>query len=273
MSDTLHWSFGDNPILKEKVFAEGFSAPESTLPSSGFSPEGDWDNSYDLVYTGPQSFTEDKYVYYGGLRIGKRVAGNVAALKIREINHMEQDFRSERQHIESECVCCNEALLPLAEGVDWNVSILTKNRRDPMTAAYSEINETGRLKGGVIEKMDGGGKWYNYKKIDRQLPVVGNWSLLASVGGIGGDKAIEFGYFHKLESYSAGHKVRFLETFKADFGGREVVLNGYVQTGPSITPYFYWFDEQGRLLIARFALSALIFNENPRIEKEAAGDK
>ncbi len=273
MSDILHWSFGDNPILKEKVFVKGFSAAESTLPSSGFVPDGEWENSYDLVYTGPQLFTKDDYVYYGSLRISRCTVGDDVVMKVSEINQMEQDFRSARQHIVSECTCRNEPLLPLAQEVDWNINIRTKNQHDPLTKAYSEINETGRLKGGIIQKKDGGGKWYDYKKTDGDLPVVSNWSLLASVGGISGGNPLEFGYFSKLEKFSLGHKVRFLETFKADFGGREVVLNGYVHTGPSITPYFYWVDQNGRLLIARFALSALIFNKKPRIESEAADDK
>ena len=59
MSDVLHWSFDDNVMLRKTVFPEGFSAAESTLPTEAFDPSLDWENSYDLVYSGPQDFTEN----------------------------------------------------------------------------------------------------------------------------------------------------------------------------------------------------------------------
>jgi hypothetical protein len=269
MSDILHWSFDDNPILREKVFAEGFSRESgSTLPVAEFDNDSDFDISYDLVYTGPQSFTKDEYVYYGSVRISKETVNNGVYLKVREINQTGQDYHCERVHIDSECLCRNEPLLPLAAGKQWRIDITTKNQIDRATLDFGSMTETAILSGEGIHKKDNKGQWYKYCETTPGLPLVSNWALAASAGTLEREREYRFDRLNKLESFSPSHKIKFLGDFQAQLGSRRIELSGYIETGSSIIPYFYWVDGYGRLLIMRFGLCALIYNESPRIERE-----
>jgi hypothetical protein len=272
MRDKFHWSFSGGSIFK-KIFREGFSADESSLPQGDFDPGADWENSYDVVYVGPQSFTKDAHVYFGSLRVG-------AEFKIDRVNHnvsgirqLNQDFNCERQHLQAECVCKRDELFSLKEGSVWRVENHLKNQRDPATLPYGRIDETGRLKPGRIEKTNAAGKWYNYRTIDAKVPVVSDWAMMAAVGSLRRNREYKFGYFPQLERFNAGHKICFVETFQARFGDRDIRLHGYAQTGPGITPSFYWVDDHGRLLIARFAVSAIVYNPKPLVERQSQHDK
>ena len=273
MSDKLHWSFDDNYNLVKRVFPEGFSAPESTLPAGTFSPDADWENSYDLVYTGPPDAGTDAHVYYGSLRIKAGFKKEQVNLAVTGIVQQNNSFKFERQHFQAECTCRNEMFFPLSENTPWTVNLFLKNRIDPATRPFAQMIEEGRLVPGRIEKKDAGGRWYTYRTVDAGTPVVSDWALLASVHAVPRKKQeISFGYFHELERYTAGHQIHFLETLDASFGGREIKLHGYVQTGRGIPPYYYWVDDSGRLLMARYALSMLVYNANPRLEQEARND-
>ena len=272
MSDKLHWSFDDSPILTKKVFAEGFSANETTLPQSAFDSSADWENSYDVIYAGPQDFSKDDYVYYGSLRVGVRFEKERLTLSVRGIRQLNQDYRCERQYLQAESVCRRDDLFSVEEGAPWSLRLRLKNQRDPATKPYAEMDETGCVQQDGIEKNTFAGKRYTYRISNSGQPVVSDWALLASVQTLPRDREFQFGYFQQLERYAAGHRIRFLETIQASFGGHDMTLHGYAQTGPGITPSFYWVDDHGRLLIARFALSALVYNSNPRLEKEAAHD-
>jgi len=270
--DKLHWSFCDNAIMLNEVFPRGFSAEESTLPKSAFNPVEDWENSYDVVYAGPNDFTEDNKIYYGSLRIKAAFKKDRVNLNVRGIRQLQQNYRFERQHTQAEFTCCRDNLFSLKKDAVWSIKNNLKNRKDPATKPYAKIDETGRLLSDKIEKKTHSGKWFTYRKIDPKIPVVSDWALLAAIQKLPRDKVFKFGYFPQLERFASGHRIRFLESFRARFGKHEINLHGYAQTGPGITPFFYWVDDNGRLLIARFALSAIVYNPDPRVEKEGRND-
>lgn len=272
MSDKLHWSLGDSNAMVKRFLPEGISAAASTLPQDGFEPAADWENSYDVVYAGPQPLGKDDRLYYGSLRIGARFEKDRLNLKIRGIRQLQQDFRFERQHLQAECSCHRDHLFSLKEGAVWSLGNRLKNQRDPVTRPYAKIDESGRVRSGKIEKKNAAGEWYTYRTLDPGTPVVSDWALLAAVQVLPRDREFKFGYFAQLERFSPEHRIKFLETVRARFGDRDVSLHGYVQTGRGVTPYFYWVDDHGRLLFARFALAALVYSQNPRLEKEAKHD-
>ncbi|QHI68843.1 hypothetical protein [Tichowtungia aerotolerans] len=269
MKNKFHWSFGDSSILSGKVFQEGFSSVNSTLPQETFAPSSDWETSFDVVYTGQQNFTKDDQVYYGSLRMKVGVEKDRVRLAVSGIRQLEQNYKRERQHLLVETECRRDALCSLDPDREWTLHLCLRNQLDPLTRPYAEMNETGRLRDGRIEKKDAAGNWYTYRETVSGLPVVSNWALIAAIQSFPKDKEFTFGYFPQMESFADGHSIRFLETFQASFGGREITLHGYVQKGPGITPVFYWSDDSGRVLIARYALSALVYNPQPRLEREA----
>jgi hypothetical protein len=272
MEDKLHYSFSEGSILR-KVFDEGFSAQNSTLPQGGFDPESDWENSYDVIYTGPQDFTNEAYIYYGSLRINTVFDQGSVIIEAAGIRQLEQNYDRERQYLHVRSVCNRDRLFSIRDGSEWTLEAELKNQLDPATAGFKKIKETGRLDRGIIQKKNSKGKWQTYAQADPAIPVVSDWSLLSAVGTLPRSGEHKFSYFPQLERFHAGHSIRFLETFNARFGGRDVTLHGYVQTGSGITPCFYWLDDLGRLLIAHFALSALVYNSNPRVERQAQNDK
>lgn len=272
MGDKLHWSFNDSPMLVNKVFPEGFSAAQSTLPGGAFDPASDWENAYDVVYPGPQDFSEDKQTYYGSLRITAQFKKDRIALGVRGIRQSGQDYREERQHMQADSICRRDPLFSLKADENWNLQLRLKNQVDPATKPYAAMNETGRLQSGKLEKQAAAGDWYTYRTVASGMPVVSDWALLAAVQTLPRDREFTFGYFQQLERFSPGHRIHFMETFAARFGDHDITLHGYAQTGPDIIPSYYWVDDHGRLLIARFALSMLVYNSNPRLEKIAAND-
>jgi hypothetical protein len=266
VEDKLHWSCDDGLLLSKKVFPEGFSAQNSTLPNTKFNPDSDWHNSYDLVNTGFQFIDNDAAVYYGSLHIAAKFENDQVKLTASGTRQFNQSFTAERQHFQSESVCKLDEQFSLKEDTVWKVKNELKNQHDPATHPYSQINESGKISAGCIKKTDSAGKWYSYQQA-KSKQVVSDWALCASAGRLNRKKQYKFDYLQQLQRLSCGHTIRFLESFDARFGRRNITLHGYVQTGPAITPCFYWVDDHGRLIMARFALSAIVYNPQPRIER------
>lgn len=273
MDDVLHWSFSDGPNLAGKVFPEGFSAAASTLPDDDFDPTQAWEHAYDVVYPGPPKFEEDHRVYYGSLRIAATPDGDQLRLRVRGVRQLQQHFRWERQHLEAEMTCGDGPLRPLADGAEWRLRLRLKNQADPATKPFAPLDEVGRLRGTRIEKRTVDGNWRLYREAPEGMPVVCDWALLAAVQSLPreGD-GHAFVQLQQLERSFPDQRLRFMETFDARFGERDVRLHGFVHTGEGMIPSYYWVDDRGRLLIARYALSMLVYNAHPRLEKEAQND-
>ena len=272
MSEQRHWSFNDASMLRNKIFPEGFAAPESTLPSGPFHPLADWENRYDLVYCGSQDFDKNEYTYYGSLHLKATFAGDSVSFAVKSIRQTGQDFRQERQHLSASFVAGRDALFSLKPDQEWSLDMARTNRRDTATAPYSRLQERGRLKNGFIEKTDASGRWFRYAE-GGSGPVVSNWALLAAVQSLprnGGGTA--FGCLQDLERFYPAHRIRFYKTIEAQFGQNKRTLHGYVQVGSGIIPQFYWIDDSGRLLIARLALGMLVYNAAPRLDQIAKED-
>ncbi len=262
----MHWSFGSTKTMIEKVFPEGFSAEQSTLPYETFLPEGSFRNSYDLVYTGNQDFTVDNKVYYGYLLLDVSRKDGAVEIVVESLRQLNQNFNTERQHTTTLLKCRDETLFPLSEGYEWKIVKTLHNVKDVKAEPFQHFEESGRYTGTEIEKQDAKGEWYTYKELDPLLPLVTDWSILAGCHTLGTDTDLEFAYFQQLERYSYRHHIQFMENFEARFGMQEVAMKGFGQRGYGITPGYYWTDEHGRLLIANYSLYALVYNPAPKLK-------
>ena len=269
MSEKYHWSFDDNVMLRKTVFPKGFSAAESTLPTGAFDPSSDWENSYDLVYSGPQGFTEPNKVVYGSLRLGATFANDRVRLTVNSVRQTGQHFRKEREFLTTAFDCNRDALFSLQDSSWWKLEAETRNVQSAPAAPFRNYRLKGSFKEGKLWKKGKVGQAYLYRK-PKGEPVAANWALLAAVQSMPRDRRFTFAYFEDLERFSAGHSIAFLEDFEAEFGGRKVMLHGYTHKGPGIIPSYYWVDDSGRLLIARFGLSMLVYDRNPIIDSQPA---
>jgi hypothetical protein len=267
VKDNLHWSFGSTKTMVDKVFPEGFSADNSTLPNNAFKPENSFKNSYDLVYTGNQPFSEDNKVYYGYLTLEVTLKEESVEIKVDSVRQLNQNFQTERQQAKVQFKCSNTPLFPLMEGFEWKITKTLHNQKDKKTLPFRLFEEAGRYNGNRIEKKDHNGLWYTYKEIDSKLPLVADWAILAGCHALETDKNYEFAYLQQLERYSYLHNILFVENFDARFGKHKVALKGFMQEGYGITPIYYWLDEHGRLLIANYSLYALVYNPSPRLKE------
>ena len=264
--DNLHWSFGSTKTMIEKVFPEGFSAEQSTLPDETFLPEGNFRNSYDLVYTGNQDFTVDNKVYYGYLILDVSRKDGAVEILVESVRQLNQNFNTERQQTTTLLKCRDEILYPLSEGFEWKIVKTLHNIKDDKAAPFQHFEESGRYTGKEIEKMDASGQWYTYKEVDPLLPLLTDWSVLAGCHTLAADADHDFAYLQQLDRYSYRHNIKYMENFMARFGVYEVSMKGYIQRGYGITPSYYWTDEQGRLLIANYSLYALVYNPAPKLK-------
>jgi hypothetical protein len=267
MSDFLHWSFDDNVMLRNTIFPKGFSAEASTLPTAAFDASSDWANSYDLVYSGPQDFTElNKYVY-GSLRLKTTFSNGGVRLAVKSVRQMGQNFPKEREFLTTAFDCNRDELFSIKDSSSWKLEAETRNVQSAPAAPYRNYFLKGSLNKGRIYKKGTVGDSFLYRETKRE-PVVCNWGLLAAVQAMPRDRRISFAYFEDLERFSSGHSIAFFEDFEATFGGRKVMLHGYTHKGPGIIPSYYWVDDSDRLLIARFGLSMLVYNANPIIDSQ-----
>ena len=265
MSDVLHWSFDDNVMLRKTVFPKGFSAAESTLPTGAFDPASDWENSYDLVYSGPQDFTEPNKYIYGSLRLGAKFSGDSVRLTVNSVRQMGQNFPVEREFLTTAFDCSRDALFSLKDPSNWKIEAETRNVQSAQAAPFRNYFQKGSLNKNRIYKKGGSGRSYLYRDAGSG-PVACNWGLLAAVQTLPRDRRFSFFYFEDLERCYSGHSIAFLEDFEAEFGGRKVMLHGYTHKGAGLIPSYYWVDDSGRLLIARFGLAMLVYNANPEID-------
>lgn len=127
MREHYHWSFNDNPMLRDTIFPKGFSAPESTLPTEDFDPSTNWENAYDLVYSGLQGFTEPGKYIYGSLRLGAQVSADSVRLKVNSIRQTFESFQRERIFLTTELICNRDDLFSLKDPSDWTLKTETRN--------------------------------------------------------------------------------------------------------------------------------------------------
>ena len=267
-ADRLHWSFSDGPNLTKVVFPEGFSSEESTLPTGDFDPLTDGEQSYDVVFPGYGDTPSHNpaHIYFGSLRLAARFDGEHVHLTVREVRQLGQDFSVERQMLEARLTCLREPLFPLATNRSWSVKTRIINSLDPATKGFAVLDQSGRLSKGRTEWKHPRNGWIAGEDVGKR-PLVCDWGLLAAVQALPQEHlSIEFAQLQALERLHRRQTLSFLGLFSARFGGREVSLTGFVQRGEGMLPSFFWVDAQGRLLIARYGMYALIYNPNPLLE-------
>jgi len=269
MNDILHWSFDDNVMLRETIFPNGFSATESTLPLETFDLSSDWENVYDLVYIGPQDFKELNKIVYGSLRLGAKFSGDTVRLSVSGVRQMGQNFSKEREFFTTAFDCNRDVLFSLKDPASWKLAAETRNVQSIQAAPYRNYLLKGSLNKGRIYKKGARGGSFLYRKTKGE-PIVCNWALLAAVQSMPRDRRFHFSLFEDLERFVPEHSIVFFKDFEARFGGRKRMLHGYTHKGPGIIPSYYWIDGSGRLLMARFGLSMLVYNPTPIIDAQSS---
>ena len=84
-------------MLTETIFPMGFSAPQSTLPTGPFNPKQNWENRYDVIYSGPQGFTDMGKVVYGSLHLKADFNAEGVRMEIESVRQTGQNFAHERE--------------------------------------------------------------------------------------------------------------------------------------------------------------------------------
>ena len=270
MSDVYHWSFGDNSMFEETIFPMGFSAPQSTLPTGPFDPASNWENRYDVIYTGPQGFSDvGKYVY-GSLHLKADFNAENVRMEIESVRQTGQNFTHERAFTKTAYTCQRDDLFSLQPESHWMVQTELKNIKTPEAAPYNKYQLKGSYNKNHIYKKGTQGKSYVYRSTSPDVSVVPNWSVLAAVQNLPRDQTTTFDYFEDLERLLPGHSIKSIGDFEARFGGRSVHLHGYAQKGHGLLPTFYWVNDVGRLVIVRYGMYLLIYNSNPIIDSQPA---
>lgn len=257
-------------MLKETVFQMGFSAPQSTLPDGPFDPNQDWENRYDVIYSGLQGFKDIAKIVYGSLRLKTHFTVDGVRLEVEGVRQTGQNFVHERAYTRAAYSCQRDALYSLKPGSHWTLQTELKNIKKPEAAPYNQYQLKGAYDRNVIRKKGTRGQPYVYRRTSPDVAVVPNWSVLAAVQNLSRDRAFTFDYFEDLERLLPGHSIQSIGDFDARFGGRTVRLHGYAQKGYGLLPTFYWVNEHGRLLIVRYGMYLLIYNPNPIIDSQPA---
>ena len=186
---------------------------------------------------------------------------------VNSVRQMGQSFPKEREFLTTAFDCNRDELFSLKDPSSWKLEAETRNVQSAPVAPYRNYFQKGSLNKNRIYKKGSAGSSFLYRETKGE-PVVNNWGLLAAVQTMPRDRRLSFSWFEDLERFSAGHSIAFFEDFEAQFGDRKVMLHGYTHKGPGIIPSYYWVDDSGRLLIARFGLSMLVYNQNPLIDSQ-----
>ena len=140
-------------MLREKVFPDGFSHAQTTLPSGPFNPAADFEASYDFVYCANKPiFNTDERCYYGSLRLKTEFKTDAVDFSVKSIRQTGQDFKLERQHLSAKFTTRRDELFSLKPDAEWTILTKRSNTMDRTTSHYVGYAEKGHLSNGAIEK-------------------------------------------------------------------------------------------------------------------------
>lgn len=228
--------------------------------SDGFTPNGDWVNTYRIwtCHGYRESGNEDE----GFLRLARKAGppGEPFTLKIdRQILHDSANLHS----IHAEIECSNDAL---ASPVRWQLSSRHVGFDGAVRSGLGTRERSRIDDNGLTVSTDG-------KECRRNLsrPVTADWCLFEAVQRTAFE-AGPIGPFSLLEGLSvsrAGHRLSYrgLDPTGIDaLGGR---LHRFEQLGQGTLPYEYWLGEDHRLLIVVTGARAYILDEKAAEKADA----
>lgn len=271
MESSLHWTL-DKLRLRDGIFPEGFAAVPGTLPPPGFDPTGAWAQTFDIVQTTSWLNLNMPYTtYYGRLQVRRTPnTDGTASFSVDRTLHMEQAAGVEWQHTVAEFQCHADALATLVHGKPWRIATETQGVLNPKLRPMAAIEDTYCLREKGKELLL---EWEGPapgKPVGTALqpPVTSNWGLIDAVQRLGADMSspLEFTMLEGLDKPLSGHRLQALGKWEGRFGPHEVTLFGFSHVGPGIMPTYYWVNEEGRLLIARFGMAAWVFTNKPEGE-------
>lgn len=71
-------------------------------------------------------------------------------------------------------------------------------------------------------------------------------------------KPIVFDFLENMEYVKPHHKLTYIDSIQASFGGKRVRLNGFCQTGAGTLPTYYWATDSGLLIYIRNGIHLLV---------------
>jgi len=172
-------------MLTDTIFPMGFSAPQSTLPTGPFNSKQNWENRYDVIYSGPQGFTDMGKVVYGSLHLKADFNPEGVRMEIESVRQTGQNFAHERAFTKTGYTCQRDDLFSLKPESHWMVKTELKNIKKPEAAPYNQYQFKGSFNKNRIYKKGTQGKSYVYRATSPDVSVVPNWSLLDSISAYG----------------------------------------------------------------------------------------
>lgn len=235
------------PLTPEALAAYGELA--TAPPTGGFSPEGEWEQSYRIRMTGG-----DWDSYQGYVTLKRSPTGNNGfRLDVLECLIMPRTRSIHETKVKARCRCDT-----FATPVSWHLTsrVYDAKTKEEFSEARLEQRGSADTTHIVIET--------NGRKRTRRAPAAWtwNWALFEAVQRkpSAQDCAADFILFDDLDVMKAGqHLIRRGET-AIQFAGLDVPVARYDQIGRAVLPTRYYIDQSGRLLLAQTELRAYILD-------------
>ena len=152
------------------------------------------------------------------------------------------------------------AAAALASPVSWSIQTRLVTAADHRELAEAAVHKKGSLSGGKLRTQAG---THSFEE-DVPEPATSNWSLFEALQRLPGPEAmpLEFTLLDELDKIKPAHRLSFRESTSIPFGGEKVKVHCYQKLGEGLLPYYYYVDENHRLLLAINELRAYILDPN-----------
>lgn len=261
---TGHWSLTDNPHLL-RAFEFAFEVDEGRLD-----PQGAWEQRFDVVFCGPQNFTEPHWVYQGWIDIFRKPEpDDTVSLRMVDGHILGPREDLEWQLIEQAAIHNRDALATIPDNTEWTVHSRTLGQPDPAARPFAESRESSVLRPGDGQRFRErtiGGLQPVRQPLPAGMPVTTSLGLIEACHRMGpgdADAGLEFGIFKDGTAWCPGQRLKALPESSLTVNGRHFILHGFVQTGTAHLPTFLWFDGNGHMVALRKGVLALVANSSP----------
>jgi len=221
-------------------------------PQSEFRAAGPWELSWQIWLLTP---SKKESHHHGFVRIQKGALRSDSTFLLSVEQHIIEQHGITRQ--KAQIRCRSDAV---ATPLWWEKRFDARFPKMNRTYASVGFEKKGSLSGSRI--FDGALQ----KTV--ALPLSSNWSLLEALQRLAAGVTSEmppFTLLDELEKIKEEQRITFAGRRQIAFGTKEISVNCYRHVGRAMLPWRYYFDLQGRLLIALSGLQALILN--PQVEE------
>lgn len=261
---TGHWSLTDNPHLL-RAFEGGFQPPDERLD-----PQGTWRESHDVVFCGPQNFSDPHWVYQGWIEISREPGPDgTVSMRMTDGHILGPKEEREWQLIKHTSTHNADTFSSLPDGAEWTCRTRTLGQQDEAARPFAETRETSFLRtenGARFRERAIGKLGPSRHPVPADMPLTTSLGLIEAChrmerGRIGSGRA--FGIFKDGTSWCPRQLLKPLPDSTLTVHGRAYPLRGFVHTGTAHLPTFLWFDENGQMVALRKGVLALVANPRP----------